>query len=72
MDFEKKMQKLEEIVTAMEAGDLSLDKSLKLFEDGVKLSRECSEKLSQAEEKVKLLLEVDEDGNAVTEDFEEE
>lgn len=69
MDFEKKLNRLEEIVTKMETGDLSLDESLKMFEEGVKLSRECNSQLAQAEQKVKVLLSVDENGNAKTEDF---
>lgn len=69
MDFEKKLNRLEEIVTKMESGDLSLDDSLKMFEEGVKLSRECNSQLADAEQKVKLLLSVDENGNAKTEDF---
>ena len=71
MDFEKKLNRLEKIVEEMEAGDLSLDKSLKIFEEGIKLSRECHEQLDQAEQKVQTLLEVSADGSAVTEDFEE-
>ena len=70
--FEKKMEKLEEIVGAMEDGELTLDKSLKLFEEGVKLSRQCNEQLNKAEEKVRLLLEIDDDGEAITEEFTEE
>lgn len=69
MDFEKKLTRLEEIVAKMENGELSLDESLKMFEEGVKLSRECSSQLAEAEQKVKLLLSVDESGNAKTEDF---
>lgn len=72
MDFEKKLQKLEKIVTEMEKGDLSLDSALKSFEEGVKLSRECSKELEEAEQKVKLLVGVDSDGNPKTEDFEVE
>ncbi len=69
MDFEKKLSRLEEIVTKMEAGDLSLEDSLKFFEEGVKLSRECNTQLVSAEQKVKVLLAVDAGGNATTEDF---
>lgn len=69
MDFEKKLNRLEEIVQKMEKGDLALDDSLKLFEEGVRLSRECQVRLTEAEEKVKKLVAVDADGNAVTEDF---
>lgn len=69
MDFEKRLGRLEEIVSKMEEGELSLDDSLKLFEEGVKLSRECNSHLEQAEQKVKLLLKVDENGNPVSENF---
>lgn len=69
MEFEKKLTRLEEIVTKMESGDMTLEDSLKFFEEGVKLSRECNQQLSQAEQKVKLLLSVDATGQAVTEDF---
>lgn len=69
MDFEKKLGRLEEIVSKMEAGDLALEDSLKLFEEGVKLSRDCNTQLTEAEQKVKLLLSVDASGKAVTEDF---
>ena len=69
MDFEKKLARLEEIVGKMESGDLALEDSLKIFEEGVKLSRECNLQLSQAEQKVKKLLSVDGNGQAITEDF---
>lgn len=69
MAFEKKLKRLEEIVNKMESGDLSLDESLKLFEEGVKLSRECNEALSQAELKVKTLMEVDENAKMKTQEF---
>lgn len=69
MNFEKKLNRLEEIVGKMESGELALGDSLKLFEEGVKLSRECSSELNNAEQKVKVLLEVDSKGQAVTKDF---
>jgi exodeoxyribonuclease VII small subunit len=69
MDFEKKLGRLEEIVDKMENGELTLEDSLKLFEEGVKLSRECNTQLSEAEQKVKLLIGVDADGQALTRDF---
>ncbi|HEX7675577.1 MAG TPA: exodeoxyribonuclease VII small subunit [Bdellovibrio sp.] len=69
MDFEKKLGRLEEIVQKMEKGDLALEDSLKLFEEGVKLSRECHARLNEAETKVKLLMSVDANGNATTKDF---
>ncbi len=71
MDFEKKLNRLEEIVQKMEKGELSLDESLKLFEEGVKLSRDCHGQLTTAEAQVKKLVSVDDKGNAVTEKFEE-
>lgn len=72
MDFEKKLQKLEAIVTDMEKGELSLEKALKSFEDGVKLSRECTKELEEAEQKVKLLVGMDSAGTAKTEAFQVE
>ena len=69
MDFEKKLSRLEDIVEKMETGELPLEDSLKLFEEGVKLSRECGTQLSEAEQKVKLLLGIDDDGNPVTGEF---
>ncbi|MGZ3742570.1 MAG: exodeoxyribonuclease VII small subunit [Pseudobdellovibrionaceae bacterium] len=69
MDFEKKLSRLEEIVNKMEKGDLALEESLKLFEEGVKLSRECHQKLNDAEAKVKLLVSMDQNGKANTTNF---
>lgn len=69
MDFEKKLGRLEQIVGSMEKGDLSLEDSLKIFEEGVKLSRECHMQLNEAEQKVKLLVQVNEKGEAETTDF---
>lgn len=72
MDFEKKLSRLEEIVQEMEKGELTLENSLKLFEEGVKLSRECQSELTKAEAQVKKLISVDDSGNAVTEPFKTE
>ncbi|MAF90111.1 MAG: exodeoxyribonuclease VII small subunit [Bdellovibrionota bacterium] len=72
MDFEKKIEKLESIVDQMEKGDLSLEKALSSFEEGVKLSKECSEELEKAEQKVKMLIGLDKNGDAVTQNFEME
>lgn len=69
MDFEKKLNRLEEIVEKMESGDLALEASLKLFEEGIRLSRECNVQLTDAEQKVKILLGVGADGQPVTRDF---
>jgi exodeoxyribonuclease VII small subunit len=69
MDFEKKLRRLEEIVTKMEGGDSTLEESLKLFEEGINLSRVCHKELEEAEQKVQLLVGVDGAGKAVTENF---
>lgn len=54
--FETKLQRLEEIVKSMESGQLGLEESLKLFEEGVKISRDCQTELDVAEQKVELLV----------------
>ncbi|GIL18181.1 MAG: exodeoxyribonuclease 7 small subunit [Oligoflexia bacterium] len=69
MDFEKRLGRLEEIVLKMEKGDLALEESLKLFEEGVKLSRDCHKQLNEAETKVKKLIGLDAQGKPITEDF---
>jgi len=55
-DFEHSLARLEEIVRKLESANLSLDDAMKLFEEGVQLSRECQKHLEQAEGKVELLL----------------
>lgn len=55
-NFETSLNDLEKIVRKLEDGELSLEESLKLFEDGVKLSRECQERLNQAERRIEVLL----------------
>ena len=55
--FEESLSKLEELVERMENGDLSLEDSLKSFEEGIKLTRDCQKALKSAEQKVKLLIE---------------
>jgi len=54
--FETSLEELERIVHELEQGELSLEKSLELFEQGVKLSRECQERLNQAERRIEILL----------------
>jgi exodeoxyribonuclease VII small subunit len=54
-DFESALKSLEDIVVQMEGGDLTLDRALELFEEGVKISRFCSSKLDEAERKVEIL-----------------
>lgn len=54
--FESSLKELEQIVEQLEAGDLPLERSLQLFEQGVKLSRDCQQRLDEAENRVELLL----------------
>ena len=69
MDFEKKMKRLEEIVVKMEKGELPLEESLHLFEEGVKLSKECHQKLNEVECKVKQLTGFDENSQPILQNF---
>lgn len=69
MDFEKRLGRLEEIVQKMEKGDVGLEDSLKLFEEGVRLARDCQLQLSEAEAKVKKLVGFDSQGQPVVQDF---
>jgi exodeoxyribonuclease VII small subunit len=69
--FEAALTRLEEIVQELETGDLSLEQSLKLFEEGIKLSRICNKRLEEAERRVDVLLK-DTSGNMVAKPFEEE
>jgi exodeoxyribonuclease VII small subunit len=62
--FEESLKRLEDIVKQLEQGDLTLDASLKLFEDGIKLSRLCSRQLEEAERRVEMLLQGDGDGES--------
>ena len=59
LTFEEAMAELDELVSRMEDGELSLDGSLKAFERGVMLTRKCQEALSQAELRVKTLTDAD-------------
>ena len=68
--FEASLEALEEIVHQLEAGDLPLEKSLELFEDGIRLSRQCQERLNQAERRIEVLLR-DNQGRPVVSAFEE-
>lgn len=53
--FEKDLEKLEEIVAALEEGELSLDDAMKRFEEGIKLAKRCEKALSEAEKKIEIL-----------------
>ena len=70
LDFEKSLAKLENIIEALEDGDLPLNESIKTFEEGVKLTKHCQELLTKAELKIQKLLEKD-DGTLDLEDFDD-
>ena len=63
MTFEKALERLEEIVAKLESGEAPLDESLKLFEEGAKLTAQCSAMLDKAEQKVTLLENNGKDGD---------
>lgn len=67
--FEASLDALEKIVKELERGDLPLEKSLELFEQGIALSRQCQERLSQAERRIEVLLR-DNQGRPVVSAFE--
>lgn len=69
--FEEMMQNLEAIAKDLESGDLSLDDSVKKFEEGMKISKECSKILEDAEKKITILTK-DSDGNLKEENFDAE
>ena len=66
--FETALKRLEEVVRRLEGGDLSLEESLKAFEEGVRQAGFCMKKLNEAERKVELLLK-QKDGSFVKEEF---
>ena len=66
-NFEQSMQDLEKIVTELEKGDLNLDESVKKFEEGMKLAKQCNNMLEKAEKKITILLE--KDGELEEKDF---
>ena len=69
--FEENMQRLEQIVRAMERGDVALEESLKLFQEGTELVRNCGKLLDEAELQVKKIM-TDSSGNPLEEAFEDE
>ncbi len=69
-DFEAALRELEQIVEQLEVGDLPLEQSLELFEQGVRLSRDCQKRLDEAERRVEILLK-DEGGGYTPSPFEE-
>lgn len=67
VSFEEAMEQLENIVLQLENGDVALEKSIDLFQEGMKLSSLCSQKLEQVEKKIEMLIE--EDGTIKKKDF---
>ena len=70
-EFEKSFQQLEKIVQRLEAEELPLDESLQLFEEGIRLSRFCHQRLEEVEKKIEMIL-ADAKGQPVVEPFEED
>lgn len=70
-EFEKAFQNLEKIVQRLEGEELPLDESLQLFEEGIRLSRFCHQRLEEVEKKIEMIL-ADAKGQPVIEPFEEE
>lgn len=69
--FEQSLNELEKIATELEKGDLSLEDAISMFENGMKLSKECSEKLDKAEKRINILVQ-NENGEILEESFEVE
>jgi len=69
--FEAALARLEEIVKELETGDLPLEQSLKLYEEGIKLSRLCNKRLEDAERRVEILLK-SKNGTVKAQPFEEQ
>lgn len=70
-NFETSLEELERIVRELEQGELTLEKSLELFEQGVKLSRDCQDRLTQAERRIEVLMR-DSQGRAAVRPFDPE
>ena len=70
MNFEESMKKLETIVTELENGNLNLDESVKKFEEGMKIAKQCNNILEETEKKITILLE--NDGELKEENFQTE
>ena len=67
--FEAALEQLQQTVRKMESGDLSLEESLKSFEEGVRLSRICQQRLTTAEQRVEILMQAQADGKIETQPF---
>lgn len=71
VNFEDNMKQLEQIAGELEKGDLDLDASVKKFEEGMKISKECSEMLERAEKKITMLIK-DNNGEMIEKNFVQE
>jgi len=71
-NFEKQLEELEKVVEQLERGDLPLDKNVALFERGVELSRACKAQLTDAESRIRVLIDPEENGAVRTEELEVE
>lgn len=71
MSFEASMERLEQIVRAMERGDVALEESLKLFQEGTELVRSCAKLLDDAQMQIQMVMTAP-DGSPVMEDFADE
>lgn len=69
VSFEDALEQIQQIVHDLEDGSLGLEDSLKQFETGIRLIRQCHETLEQAEQKIRILTDVDAEGNPVLADF---
>ncbi|MGN1311121.1 MAG: exodeoxyribonuclease VII small subunit [Clostridia bacterium] len=67
INFETSMENLEKIVQELEKGDLNLDDSIKKFEEGMKISKDCNKFLEEAEKRITVL--INENGNITEEEF---
>ena len=67
MNFEETIKKLEEIANKLETGNLNLDESVEKFEEGMKLSKQCTKMLDEAEKRISILIK--KDGEVIEENF---
>lgn len=71
MKFEETLKKLESIVEELEGGDISLDKAIAKYQEGMSLSKQCLDSLNKAEKKIKICLK-DKEGKVKIKDFSQE
>lgn len=69
VDFENNLKRLEDIVSALEKEEQSLEDTVKLFQEGMNLSKECRKALKEVEDSVKVVMEEDSNGNIITSDL---